>query len=44
MVMKPVRLLRYYMYLFAFLDLIVHNVQKIPIILHLLTNRNIAFI
>ena len=26
--MKPVRLLCYYMFLFAFLDLTVHNVQK----------------
>ena len=43
--MKPVRLLCYYMFLLAFLDLTVHTTfKRIPIILHLLTNRNIAFI
>ena len=37
--MKPVRLLCYYMFLLAFLDLTVHTTFKgIPIILHLLTN------
>ena len=45
--MKPVRLFCY-MFLLAFVDLTVHNVQSvfnsIPIILNLLTNRNIALI
>ena len=39
---KPVRLLCC-MFLLAFLDLTVHNLS-IPIILNLLTNRNIALI
>ena len=42
MFVKPVRLLCC-MFLLAFLDLSVHNLS-IPIILNLLTNRNIALI
>ena len=41
--MKPDRLLCY-MFLFSFLDLTVHNVISIPIILNLLTYKNIALI
>ena len=45
--MKPVRLFCY-MFFLAFVDLTVHSVQsvfnRIPIILNLLTNRNIALI
>ena len=41
--MKPFRLLCY-MFLLAFLDLTGTTVNSIPIILNLLTNRNIALI
>ena len=45
--MKPVRLFCY-MFLLAFVDLTVHNVQSVfnsvPIILNSLANRNIAMI